>query len=120
MLHGLPTFAADLRQVHLTRTRDDHSRRRPGLTVHRRLVGAGHERGVMAPAVAIVQAGLLGSGVSALVAADAAVHRGLVTVEAVTEALTLVRGPGSAGVRRALRHVDGRAESPGETGPGSG
>lgn len=115
VLHGLPTFAADLHQVHLTRTEDDHSRRRPGLTVHQRLVGAERDDVRMAPAVAVVQAGLSGTGVTALVAADAALHRGLVTVASLDEATALLRGPGSAGVRRALRHVDGRAESPGET-----
>ncbi|GAA1876708.1 hypothetical protein [Lapillicoccus jejuensis] len=115
VMHGLPTYAADLRQVHLMRTQDDHSRRRPGLTLHRCVDGAGHDATSVEPAVAVVQAGLLGSAVSSLVAADAAVHRGLVTTDALDEALDLLRGPGSAGVRRILGHVDGKAESPGET-----
>src|SRR5690349_18653536 len=37
VLHGLPTYAADLRQVHVTRLGHGQFRRRPGLTVHERL-----------------------------------------------------------------------------------
>lgn len=118
VLHGLPTYATDLRQVHLMRTHDDHSRRRPGLTLHGCVDGARHDETSIDPALAVVQAGLLGSAVSSLVAADAALHRGIVTTDALDEALDLLRGPGSAGVRRTLKHVDGKAESPARPGRG--
>jgi hypothetical protein len=40
VLRGLPTFAADFRQVHVTRVASRQSRRRRGLTVHRSVIGA--------------------------------------------------------------------------------
>ncbi|MEP6649609.1 MAG: type IV toxin-antitoxin system AbiEi family antitoxin domain-containing protein [Lapillicoccus sp.] len=40
VLTGLPAFAADLRQVHLTRVIGTQSRRRAGLTIHRAAPGA--------------------------------------------------------------------------------
>ncbi len=113
--HGLPTFAADLGQVHLTRAGDPWSRRRGGLTVHRQVVGATAADRVIAPAVAVVQAGCVNGPMASLIAADAAIHCGLVTAEDLAEASALVLAPGASAVRRLLLRADGRAESPGET-----
>jgi hypothetical protein len=40
VLHGLPTYLADLATVHLTRTIEGSSRRGPGVVLHPRLPGA--------------------------------------------------------------------------------
>ncbi|MEP6649610.1 MAG: hypothetical protein ABJA74_06800 [Lapillicoccus sp.] len=50
-----------------------------------------------------------------LIAADAALHRGLLSATSLGDAAHLVAGPGSARVRRVVERADGRAESPGET-----
>jgi hypothetical protein len=115
VLHDLPAFAADLRQVHVTRVADDHSRARRGLTIHQAVVGGQNACGVIAPAVAIAQAGVVNGAMAALVAADAALHREIVTRHQLDEAVHLLGGPRIGAVQRALLHADGRAESPGET-----
>jgi hypothetical protein len=115
VLHGLPIFAADLRTVHVTRVDDDHSRARRGLTVHEAVHDAEHTAGVIEPAVAVVQTGLVNGPMAALVAADAALHRGALTLASLDRAGQLIGGPRIVGIRRALAHADGRAESPGET-----
>jgi hypothetical protein len=115
VLRGVPAFCADLRQVHLTRTADTWSRRRAGLTLHQMVPGAGATEGVIDLAVAVVQAGCVNGSMAALVAADAALHRGLLTQADLLRGCDLVVGPHSSVVRAALRHADGSAESPGET-----
>jgi very-short-patch-repair endonuclease len=113
-LKGLPIDGADLSRVHLTRTRDQQSRRQPGFTLHRAVVVAPDELSRLA--VAIVQTGTVTSALTALCAADAALHRGLVTSEALRHALTTLRlHPGTAATRALLVHADSRHESPGET-----
>lgn len=53
---------------------------------------------------------------AALVAADSALGRGLVTREGLSQAVEAMRGlPGSALIGRFLELADGRAQSPGET-----
>lgn len=65
---------------------------------------------------AVVQAGLVHGPESALVAADAALARGLVTTVELAQAVDRLAGhPGLAAVRVALPAADGRHESPGET-----
>ena len=115
VLHGVPAFAADLRQVHLTRTADSWSRRRAGLTLHEMVPGAVATDGVMDLAVAVVQAGCVNGSMAALVAADAALHRGRLGPDDLQRACALVAGPRSSVVRATLQHADGSAESPGET-----
>ena len=115
VLHDLPIFAADLRQVHVTRVADDHSRTRRSLTIHQSVAGATSVDGVMDPAVAIAQAGVVNGPMAALVAADAALHREVLTTRDLDDAASLIGGPRIGAVRRALIHADGRAESPGET-----
>jgi very-short-patch-repair endonuclease len=66
--------------------------------------------------LAVVQAGLTGGPLSSLVAADAALHRGLVTVGSLAAAVRRLRGHRGVGpVRAILGWADGRTESPGET-----
>ena len=52
---------------------------------------------------------------AALVAADAALHRHLLTVDDLASSADHVVGPGSVLCRRVVELADGRAESPGET-----
>ena len=47
MLRSLPTLAADLRQVHVTRVDSGQFRRRAGLTVHERSNGLQSSEGVI-------------------------------------------------------------------------
>lgn len=115
VLRSLPVYRSDLSRVHLTRTHDTLSRRRPGLTLHEQVIGAGSRDGLIDPAVACIQAGITNGAMAGLVAADALLHRGLATEDDLTAAMGLFRGPGTAGVRRILQHVDARSESPGET-----
>lgn len=109
-MHGLPLLRADLDVVHLTRLHDRASRHRDGAIIHP------HLDGVVTVAQAIVQTGLVNGPSDALVAADAALHRCLVSPRQLAEAVgQLGRHPHITGVRRALAGVDGRSESPGET-----
>lgn len=123
---GLPVWGADLGRVHLIRESSATTRRSRDHTVW----SAGPaivevERAPVLPvpircaepAVAIAQAGIAASAETALIAADAAVGRGLVTARQIeVAAADLPMGTrGVAAVRRALAGVDGRHESPGET-----
>jgi very-short-patch-repair endonuclease len=115
VLNGLPAYAADLRQVHLTRSKDTWSRRRPGLTVHQRVPGAWAVDGVIDTGTAIVQTGTTNGPMAALIAADAALHAKRVSQDQLLEACSRVLGPHTTAVREAVRLADGRTESPGET-----
>ncbi|HET8987379.1 MAG TPA: hypothetical protein VFN43_02620 [Humibacillus sp.] len=67
-------------------------------------------------AVGVVQAGLEGVPLSALVAADATLRRRLVTTEELSGACAvLARCRGIGPVRAILREADARVESPGES-----
>ena len=70
----------------------------------------------MSPALAVVQHGLSSGPLSALVAADGALHQGRVTRDDLDRALGWVhQHPRSALIRGFLELADGRRESPGET-----
>lgn len=106
----LPTVAADLDVVHLTRLHDTDSRHRRGAVIHPCLDG------VVTVAQAIVQTGVVSGAPEALVVADAALHRRLVSRAELDHAVERFAGhPYIADVRRVLGGVDGRSESPGET-----
>lgn len=115
---ALPLEAVDLGVVHLMWLDTGVAFRAYSRTqIHERLAGdwiAPSERAVD-PDLAVVQAGM--SNVSSmLVAADAALRRGLATqarMRAAAQALTGQRGITAA--RRAIEWCDGRHESPGET-----
>lgn len=114
LLHGLPTWRADLATVHVCRRTDRQSRRGNGLSVH---PSVGNFPGaVLPPAIAVLQAGMLAGPESALVSADAALHRRRVTADDLAGAAEVLRRqPGMAAVRAVLPFADGRHESPGET-----
>jgi very-short-patch-repair endonuclease len=137
VLLGLPLHRVDLDVVHLTRVRpadaeppqpwSGQSRRRSGLLLHREQEGVSrggaepdgaHEATFpLAPvAHAVVGSGLVGDPTGALVAADAALARGLLTTESMSGALADFDGHRGVGpVRAALRCADARHESPGES-----
>lgn len=123
---GLPVWGADLDRVHLirkpsatTRRSHDHTVWSPGALI----VDVTRPPAVPValpcaePAVAIVHAGIAAGPETALIAADAAVGRELVTARQLEVAAAEVPmgTPGIAAARRALAGVDGRHESPGET-----
>lgn len=122
---GLPTFSADLSTVHLTRVDDGLNRHSTHAQLHLRVPGLPEMelsavlRSTPPPipvAYAAVQAGLLGEPRAALVAADAALHRGLVTQEELMAAVTALSGLRGIGpVRAVLEQADDRIESPGES-----
>lgn len=112
---GLPVCYADLRTLHLTRTIAGSSRVRRPLMLHRAVPGL-PVRDRVPLAVAVVQAGLTGQPLTALIAADAALHSGAIDHIDLDEALDLLactRGIGP--VRAILVHADERIQSPGES-----
>lgn len=112
---SLPVMYADLRTVHLTRIAAGSSRRRPGVMLHRAVWGV-PESDRVPLAVAIVQAGLAAEPLTALIAADAALHGRKVDRGDLDEAIDLLgRSRQIAPVRTMLEHADGRIESPGES-----
>ncbi|WP_344193798.1 type IV toxin-antitoxin system AbiEi family antitoxin domain-containing protein [Pedococcus aerophilus] len=127
VLHDIPLWKSDLATAHLCRRRDDHSRHRPAATLH----PACQAEPVLSPPgyltvpvpQAVVQVGLhpVGPGrgtfpFESLVAADAALHHGLTTLDEIQQVVHAHAGhPGIAGVRRLLERADGRHESVGET-----
>ncbi|MHA3837902.1 type IV toxin-antitoxin system AbiEi family antitoxin domain-containing protein [Terrabacter sp. AAH1] len=133
LLRGLPTWRADLLTVHLTSIRPATeadggiASRRGGLVIHRPVRGlTAPGSSVTGPAtappdavplgLAIAQAGLLAGPEAALVPADAALARGLVTREVLSAAVSALSGRRGIGpVRAALAQADGRHESPGES-----
>ena len=117
---GLPDYRLDLEAVHLTRLGVGPTRNGRDVKIHRPLPAYGLVPATsddrVTTAVGVVQAGLEGVPLSALVAADAALHRGLVTTEQLTAACELLAGCRGIGpVRAILREADSRIESPGES-----
>ncbi|KQU67538.1 type IV toxin-antitoxin system AbiEi family antitoxin domain-containing protein [Phycicoccus sp. Root101] len=127
VLHDVPLWKSDLSTAHLCRVRDDHSRHRPSALLHPAFGGDPVlcPRGYLTVPVAqaVVQVGLVPSRpghcpfpFETLVAADAALRRGLVTAEELAAAVRAHgRHPGITAVRQLLKHADGRHESVGET-----
>lgn len=127
VLHGVDLWKSDLEVAQLCRSADDHSRHRRAAMLHPAVtlppVEAPGGLLTVPVATAVVQVGLRprarGAGTSpfeSLVAADHALHQGLITVEALDAAVAAHAGtPGIPGVRTLLAHADGRHESVGET-----
>lgn len=126
VLHGVDVWRSDLSLVHLARVTDEHSRRRKGAAIHppcglpAMTAPGGHL--TVPPAIAVAQVGMVAHGATprlpleSLVAADSALHLGVVTTEDLEAALDVLGGsPGVAAVREVLAHADGRHESVGET-----
>lgn len=115
VLYGLPAFAADLRQVHVTRLDDGQFRRRSGVTVHERGGGLINPNGAVDVGRALTGTARLNGQMAALIAADAALRRQILSGDDLTAATARLVGTGSAVARRVAQLADGRAESPGET-----
>ncbi len=116
LMLGLPTYRADLSRVRLVRRTPGPTRTRDGYSLGRAVPLAAQCAETVVPAVAVVQHGLSAGPLSALVAADAALNRRLVTQEDLGAALEWARlHPRSAAVKGFVALADGRRESPGET-----
>ena len=126
LLHDLPVVEADLGLVHLVRAEAASTRLEKGYTLrtYRRDVITSDRHPLVTtpvptvrPADATVAAGLTGHPVTALAAADAALHAGLFEPADLEAAVARVpRGTrGIGAVRNALRLADRRRESPGES-----
>lgn len=131
VLHGVSLWRSDLSMVHVARVCDDHTRHRTGAVIHPACgldpVPATTESSrtrhvTVPPAVAVVQVGLRpfkggrAFPLESLVAADSALHLGLVTHDDLDAAVALHEGhPGIRAVRELLVHADERHESIGET-----
>lgn len=118
---GLPVWRADLSAVHVTRRRDEVTRRKAHLISHARVPGLEfvglRALGPAVPlAVGIVQTGLVSGAMDAAIAADAALHHEVVTDADLDAAVRLLAGHrGLPRTVAALRRRDGRRESAGET-----
>lgn len=127
VLHDLRLWKSDLSAAHLCRTSDDHTRRRPAAYLHPACGAEPVETADGFPTVpiatAVVQVGLRATRdglppfpFESVVAADGALHDGLVTKDELEAAVDMhSRHPGIRGVRSLLAHADGRHESVGET-----
>jgi very-short-patch-repair endonuclease len=117
-MHRLPVWGANLARAHLLRPvkREVLTERfviRPSWPLLRELDIA--ESCAPLP-LALVQHALEHGAAPGVVATDAALHRGLVSMHALEWAGREVRGwPRSSRVRSMLAHVDGRSESVGES-----
>ena len=116
LLLGLPTLEPDLSTVRLSRRTDGPTRVKPSLRLGRAVPTRFQGIETVTPALAAVQHGLSAEPLSALVAADGALHAGMTTPPELDAAVAAVHGhPHSSGIADLLRHADGRHESPGET-----
>lgn len=127
VLHGLPLWRADLDTAHLCRTNTKHTRHRPSAVIHPPVsdppVVTTEGFRTVPVAQAVIQVGLYPADdaprrapMDSLIAADHALHRGLITADALNAAVRHhAHHPGIPAVRALLEHADGRHESPGES-----
>lgn len=127
VLHGIPLWRADLATAHLCRTSSDHTRHRRMAVIHPTValpaVRTGDGFATVPVAHAVVQVGLYPpdeparrTPMDSLIAADSALHHGLITPSELGEAVAAhAHHAGIAVVRALLVHADGRHETPGET-----
>lgn len=127
VLHEGRLWRSDLSLAHVGRVAGDHTRHRPQAVIHPEPplppVLTTEGLATVPVAIAVVQLGLYPPDLSAhrrpfesLVAADGALHHGLITPDQLEEAVELHAGhPGIHHVRRHLAHADGSHESVGET-----
>ena len=119
-LMSLPVFGAPLDHIHVTRTADSLSRRRPGLSIHTAYgPGAGLLIGrtpSVTPALAVLGAAMTCGIETGVVAADAALAAGKTTVDELQTWLArLSRHRDVTHARQVVRLADARSESVGET-----
>lgn len=114
VLLDLPTYDVDLSIVHLTRLNPRSgspvprvAARRDGLVLHQPVaavvppevtaVRGSRRAAYVPPELAVVQAGLSGTALTSLVAADAALYRGLVSIDSLTKAAGSLRATPASG-----------------------
>lgn len=120
-LYGLPLWGADLSQVHVTRTDLGAGRAEAGVYHHVGTLGPGDTTvidgvSVVAPARAVVETACVTSFETAVVVADAALHRELTTPDELADASAeLHTWPYSHDVGGVVGFADGRTESVGES-----
>ncbi len=121
-IHGLPFWAVDDARVHVSRISGTTSRCRGLLTVHEAYPQGATSRceptGALTviPALAVIGTAMLSGESAGVVAADAALHRGLTTPAELASWLNrLRRRPGLVAARRAVASADHRSESVGES-----
>lgn len=121
LLHGLPVLRSELEPVRVVHATDRvNTRRHDAFTVHPcpgrdGLTVLAGVRSVT-PAVAVLGTAVAAGLRSGLMAADAALRRGLTTKDELHEWLgRLPRHPGISRARRVVAGADGSAESPGES-----
>jgi hypothetical protein len=120
-VHGISLWGTGLDEVHLTRTDGGRGRHEAGVQHH---IGRIDEADVVevdgmlvsSPDRCVWELACARTTESAVVVADSALHRGLVTPDSLTETAGQFRTwPGSRSGRLALSLADGRSESPGES-----
>lgn len=119
-LLGLPVWHACLDRVHVTRTNSGPGRRSTAVSVHRdygdRAYGAVDGTPCVLPALAVLGTAMLCGVEAGVVAADAALARGLITEADLHSWLArLVRHPSVRAARLTVDLADGRSESVGES-----
>jgi hypothetical protein len=121
LAHGIAIWGADLTRVHVTRLDTGAGRRERDVEHH---VGLVHESDValvdalpvVVPARAVIEAATLLTLESALVSADSALNRRTCDPDELHRISgRLNHWPHSQRMHVVLHHMDGRAESPGET-----
>ncbi|HET8600569.1 MAG TPA: type IV toxin-antitoxin system AbiEi family antitoxin domain-containing protein [Segeticoccus sp.] len=120
LLHGLPTYGVDLGRVHLTAQGRTHGSTHPEFSIHRRVPWAEpvDVRGGLAlpVAAALAQTATLMGSTTAIVAADAALHREMLSVADLRDAADRVlRWSGGREALVMARMADKRSESVGES-----
>jgi hypothetical protein len=121
-LIGLPFWQVDADAVHVCRRSGRSGRVRGQLHIHESVprsflkVATRASTPCVSPALAVIGTAMVDGVEAGLVAADAALHRGLVTLEQLDGALALCqRVPAVTRARQAMALVDPRCESVGET-----
>lgn len=121
VLHGIPLWSLPLSAVHVTRTPPAKSDSDRNLIVHvcrlgREEVSLIDGMQVTTPTRTVLDLGRTSGFVSAVIAADDALHRVLTTPDVLAAALEgMHRTPGSRSAARVVAFADGRSESVGES-----
>lgn len=118
---SLPVYPrGDFLQIHVGRLGERHWSHRPGIHLHRlsarSTVVTRDGISTVSAADAIAQVGASAGIEAAVVAADAGLHDGVVSVSEIATSVDALRGtPGCTRLRTLLELVDARSESPGES-----
>ena len=121
LAHGVAVWGADLTRVHLTRMGPGAARRQPDVVHHVARAGESEVvlvggRPVFTVGRSVVEAATVLGLESALVSADSALHARLTDPDELRSVFaTMTHRPGSQKIHVVLHHMDGRAETPGES-----